>query len=376
MAGGSNGGTGVGGRGRLWALWQWAVECGHRGCGRRGCERRGWRVLWLWAAECGCHGWGTVAGARRAVPGLKSTMARRQPSSVLSMCMSRILDTSSVRTLRGSRRTPRPRQTVPTLGPQKYPQDSGSPRGPRRQLRRSAFSRPAQAQRPPRQAGPLAPRALCSARRVCTCFILETWGSHTPSLGPCDGRAEMSQGPGHGARPRATGTELQRAGAGSLRHSAGAPASPTPPIQEGRPPEALPHSEGPVPLLTRQVFPRRATHQPHGNREPRTLWGKLTSLVSWSPSGSALTPGPALASHPAWAPQPHQPQPDSTARKWRVVGVGHAEQRKVVQVGPGQPPGGHAFPWGPRSPGVYRLVGGGAFLQLEKDPGGQGGESV
>lgn len=32
-------------------------------------------------------------------PGLKRTMARRQPSSVLSICMSFILDTSSVRTL-------------------------------------------------------------------------------------------------------------------------------------------------------------------------------------------------------------------------------------------------------------------------------------
>lgn len=39
-------------------------------------------------------------GHRRAVPGLKRTMARRQPSSVLSICMSRILDTSSVSTLK------------------------------------------------------------------------------------------------------------------------------------------------------------------------------------------------------------------------------------------------------------------------------------
>lgn len=33
------------------------------------------------------------------VPGLKRTMARRQPSSDLSICMSFILDTSSVKTL-------------------------------------------------------------------------------------------------------------------------------------------------------------------------------------------------------------------------------------------------------------------------------------
>lgn len=33
-------------------------------------------------------------------PGLNSTMARRQPSSDLSICMSFILETSSVRTLR------------------------------------------------------------------------------------------------------------------------------------------------------------------------------------------------------------------------------------------------------------------------------------
>lgn len=39
-------------------------------------------------------------GGRRAIPGLKRTMARRQPSSVLSICMSRILDTSSVSTLK------------------------------------------------------------------------------------------------------------------------------------------------------------------------------------------------------------------------------------------------------------------------------------
>lgn len=42
-------------------------------------------------------------GDGRAVPGLKRTMARRQPSSVLSICMSRILDTSSVSTLQGKR---------------------------------------------------------------------------------------------------------------------------------------------------------------------------------------------------------------------------------------------------------------------------------
>lgn len=41
------------------------------------------------------------ADRAQAVPGLKRTMARRQPSSVLSMCMSLILDTSSVSTLQG-----------------------------------------------------------------------------------------------------------------------------------------------------------------------------------------------------------------------------------------------------------------------------------
>lgn len=44
-------------------------------------------------------GWTAVFGDDP--PGLKRTMARRQPSSVLSICMSFILDTSSVRTLRG-----------------------------------------------------------------------------------------------------------------------------------------------------------------------------------------------------------------------------------------------------------------------------------
>ena len=40
-------------------------------------------------------------------PGLNRTMARRQPSSVLSICMSFILDTSSVRTLSETDVTPR-----------------------------------------------------------------------------------------------------------------------------------------------------------------------------------------------------------------------------------------------------------------------------
>lgn len=44
------------------------------------------------------HALGRVGGGR-TVPGLNRTMARRQPSSVLSICMSRILDTSSVSTL-------------------------------------------------------------------------------------------------------------------------------------------------------------------------------------------------------------------------------------------------------------------------------------
>lgn len=38
---------------------------------------------------------------RREVPGLKRTIARRQPNSVLSICMSRIFETSSVSTLQG-----------------------------------------------------------------------------------------------------------------------------------------------------------------------------------------------------------------------------------------------------------------------------------
>lgn len=38
-------------------------------------------------------------------PGLNSTMARRQPSSDLSICMSFILETSSVRTLRTGNKT-------------------------------------------------------------------------------------------------------------------------------------------------------------------------------------------------------------------------------------------------------------------------------
>ena len=44
---------------------------------------------------------GGLRARGEAIPGLKSTMARRQPSSVLSICMSRILDTSSVNTLQG-----------------------------------------------------------------------------------------------------------------------------------------------------------------------------------------------------------------------------------------------------------------------------------
>lgn len=42
---------------------------------------------------------GRAAAATGSVPGLKRMMARRQPSSVLSICMSLILLTSSVRTL-------------------------------------------------------------------------------------------------------------------------------------------------------------------------------------------------------------------------------------------------------------------------------------
>lgn len=57
------------------------------------------------------------------VPGLKRTMARRQPSSVLSICMSRILDTSSVNTLQ---RRQIPRSELDTSCQRPHP---GTPEG-------------------------------------------------------------------------------------------------------------------------------------------------------------------------------------------------------------------------------------------------------
>lgn len=80
--------------------------------------------------------------ARGAVPGLKRTMARRQPSSVLSICMSRILDTSSVSTLRRTRHRG-PSQAVASPGtPAASPEDSlGKRRGRRAQPRAAGPNR-------------------------------------------------------------------------------------------------------------------------------------------------------------------------------------------------------------------------------------------
>lgn len=56
-----------------------------------------------------CDGYQLISGeqepdiGRARAPGLKRTMARRQPSSVLSICISLILLTSSVRTLNDDR---------------------------------------------------------------------------------------------------------------------------------------------------------------------------------------------------------------------------------------------------------------------------------
>lgn len=59
--------------------------------------------LWRLASVSGWdRKWGPKTGRARA-PGLKRTMARRQPSSVLSICISLILLTSSVRTLNHDR---------------------------------------------------------------------------------------------------------------------------------------------------------------------------------------------------------------------------------------------------------------------------------
>lgn len=55
-------------------------------------------------------------------------MARRQPSSVLSICMSRILDTSSVSTLWGKRANADvPSQTTALTGPARNPKALGRP---------------------------------------------------------------------------------------------------------------------------------------------------------------------------------------------------------------------------------------------------------
>lgn len=129
----------------------------------------------------------------RAVPGLKSTMARRQPSSVLSMCMSLILDTSSVSTLH--RRRERAEAHVkprPSRGPpQPSPWDSRSPVWPRTARAKGKAtlgSRPDSARRLPHAGlspppGEALPVGLYS-------------GSLQPTERPRDSQAEVSQGPG------------------------------------------------------------------------------------------------------------------------------------------------------------------------------------
>lgn len=66
---------------------------------------------------------------RRALPGLKRTIARRHPNSVLSICMSRIFDTSSVRTLQGpshkKRSWPSFYPNGPFCGPSQTPRRAG-----------------------------------------------------------------------------------------------------------------------------------------------------------------------------------------------------------------------------------------------------------
>lgn len=175
------------------------VGCAMAGGGRTGCcgcecYGRGCRC-------CGCGRpwpWVPWPGSPHGVPGLKSTMARRQPSSVLSMCMSRILDTSSVRTLQGGGRTPRPHQTVPTL-PQKRPcspQDSQEGRG----RPCSCHARPSI-----RHTSPSLPRrALRSTRRGSHRALLWDLETEDP-VGP----SHDEPGPGHGH------PELRRRGGGA-----------------------------------------------------------------------------------------------------------------------------------------------------------------
>lgn len=67
-------------------------------CDRDTGPRRSNHEAECWEGSCAL-GHGGREGGRKAIPGLNRTMARRQPSSVLSICMSRILDTSSVSTL-------------------------------------------------------------------------------------------------------------------------------------------------------------------------------------------------------------------------------------------------------------------------------------
>lgn len=182
----------------------------------------------------------------------------------------------------------------------------------------------------------------------------------------------MSQGPG----PRPPGLSCGRRARGSLRHSAGAPASPTPTVQRStavrgaslRGACSTPHQTFTSTKATRHLVGTEPVRDPLGRTDPASGPGPT--------SASILSPGLATASHTAWAPDLISPNLTPVSRKWRVAGGGGSEGRWSGWGLDSQ--GARPFP---EATGALGSAGGGwgwgAFLRLEKDPGGgRVGENV